>query len=538
MPDHDFHWSCDRKTLKSALDRLKKTFDARSTIPVLGQLEVTPDLFHGGALLRVTDLDTHHTVRLDGECTGDKLLLDLRQLLKIVDALPQGMVTINAEAFPVPEYEDYERIQNSAATGWKNVVTTEQRLKSQPPAKVLGTLGKKTFSLFRWDHTSEGNDLPDAPFPPVGFPTRTFSLDLHALLSPVLHAVATDDSRYGLNGAQLEVYPDGAVGAVSTDGHRAVAHRVQLDAEGHAGPLLPRKFCANLKDVAAGPVVLTWWRPLSCGESLTGLTTLDQSRLLKDSPMYRVHFDLGGDGKASRTVVRGEVRIGAIPEVRPKTATCTVRTTQERLTELLSSRECLDDWIHSPDVVVSGDHSHLHALYAEIGRSDMIRVEHPDGTVLTTRCLEGDFPDWRQIVPQRSLREATADRKALDASLKYVMTVASEKTHCVRVSLRDGALLLHASNPDEGELSDEVPAETRGDLGIIPNSYTDKEGKKVVGIHKSFTIGLNGQYLRDEIAVLGSPTVELLFGDVLNPVILRRPGDDSLMCVVMPMRLE
>ena len=532
----DFRWSVDRGALKKALDKFKKTFDARSNIPVLACVEVTPDLFHGGALLRVTDLDTHHTVRLDGECTGDKLLMDFRQLLKIVDALQLGMVTVNAESFPIPEYDEVEK------EVWQGSVkkkVTEQQLKYQPPAKVLGTLGKKTFSLFRWDHTSDGNDLPDAPFLVVGFPTRTFSLDLHALVAPVLHAVATDDSRYGLNGVLLEVYPDGSVGAMSTDGHRMVTHhaRVEEKGKGVVGPLLPRSFCANLKDVAAGPIVLTWWRPLDCGVFLNSLSTVDTSRFIEGAPLYRVHFDLGGDGKASRTVVREDKKISVIPEVRPKTATCTVRTSSENLTDLLSSRVSLVDFQLACETI-HGDVSHLHALYAEIRRSDMIRVEHPDGTVLVTKCLDGDFPDWRQVVPQRFLREATVDRKTLDAALKYVMTVASEKTHCVRVSLRDGSLLLYASNPDEGELSDEVPAETRGDLGIIPNSYTDEEGKKVVGIHKSFCIGLNGQYLRDEIAVLGTPSVELKFGDVLNPVILRHPGDDSLMCVVMPMRLE
>ena len=46
----DFRWSVDRGALKKALDKFKKTFDARSNIPVLACVEVTPDLFHGGEL--------------------------------------------------------------------------------------------------------------------------------------------------------------------------------------------------------------------------------------------------------------------------------------------------------------------------------------------------------------------------------------------------------------------------------------------------------------------------------------------------------
>ena len=381
-----------------------------------------------------------------------------------------------------------------------------------------------------------------------------------------MHAVATDDSRYGLNGALLEVYPDDSVGAVSTDGHRAVVHHVQLDAEGHDGPLLPRKWCANLKDIAPGPVTLTWWRPLSCGASLDGLATVDTSCFVEASPLYRVHFDLGGDGRASRTVVRKreQVRVDGygresssrlewqdsafvLPEVRPKTATCTVTTSPETLTLLLTSQISLDDWLVLPDVAVSGDVSHLRALYEETPRSGVVQVEHPDGTVLVTKCLEGDFPDWRQGVPRNLFREATVDRKALDESIKFVMTVSSEKTHCVRVSLRDGAVSLSASDYEGGDLSDDVPAETRGDVTLtgwevleaIKRRRNDKlpEGDDP-HVGDTFMIGLNGQYLRDELKTLGGDKVELRFGDSLGPVIMRRPGDDSLMCLVMPMRLE
>lgn len=558
MPEYDFFLSVDRRALKGALDKLKKTFDARHNIPVLGNVEFTPDPFTGGAVARVTDMKTYHSVTLPGTCSGGKLMVDFPKLLKIVESLPEGRIELRGEAPSPVEMVEVEKFQCDLSTQWKRVPYKVMEPKPQPAPKVLGSLGKKTFTLSRWDHTGEGNTLPEPLVLFPDFPHETRELDLSALLAPVLHAVATDDSRYGLNGTYLELYSDGSVGAVSTDGHRCVAHQAHLSETDADGSLLPLGFSKNLKDTAPGRVVMTWWKPILCGNSLQGLATVDQSRLHGDTPLFRVYFDLGGDGKESRTAVRSrkqvtvyhknsegkstprlewEEKIDVIVDQDPRTATCTVRTTQEILSELLSSHVSLDDWLARPDVTVLGDVSHFHALYGEAQRSSFVQVEHPDGTVLVTRCLEGDFPDWRQIVPAKFLREATVDRKVLDEAVKYVMTVASEKTHCVAVTVQEGEIRLDVENPDGGELSDEVPAETTGELSdevVSRKSDSDKETTET----RPFAIGLNGQYLRDELKILSGDRVELRFGDSLSIGILRRPGDDSLFCLIGPMRLK
>lgn len=565
MSDYDFHWSCDQRAIKGALERLKKTFGKGSGITTLNNLEVTPDPFNGGALLRVSDLVSHHTVPVPGICSGDRLMLDFRQLLKIVDALPSGEITIRGEA-PAPiELIEVEKFQCDISTQWKKVPYKVMEPKPRPAQKVLGMIGKKAFSLFRWDHIPEGCTLPDAPVLYPGIPHVTVKLDMTARLAPVLHAVA-DDSRYGLNGVQLEIYPDNSVGAVSTDGHRCVAHQAQLDAEEYNGPLLPLQWASRLKCVAPGKVTLSWWQTIVCGGALSGLAAMDQDRLRENSPLYRVHFDLGGD--ASRTVVRERKQVtvykrnsegrdtpyleqqesvSVIQDKDPRMATCTVRTSPETLTLLLTSQISLDDWLVLPDVTVSGSVFHLRALYDEAPRSNLVQIEHPDGTMLTTRCIEGDFPDWRQIVPKNFLRSAIVDRKVLEGAVKYVLTGASELTHSMCITVRESAIILSASMPDTGELSDEVPAEITGDVGLSQAEVTDiVSGRRKVKLPEkddprvgdTFRIGVCGSYLLDELKVLGGDRVEIQFKDRLSAMILRRPGDDSLICIVMPMRLE
>lgn len=534
----DFRLKCQRRALKLALDKLKKTFGSGSSILPLNNVEVVPNLFDGGAVLRVSDLEVSHSVPLDGECTGEKLLLDFRQLLKTVDALPDGVLEIEAEALPPVEYGEMDKSNFDGKGGTHK----EKYPLPRDGVKVRGKLGKKTFSTVRWDH-QEGNEIPDPIACPKGCDSQEFDVDLAALLAPVLHSVATDDSRYGLNGAYLEIYPDGHIGAVSTDGHRAVAHRARTSAPTLDGPLLPLGVSKKLKDLAPGVVHLTWWRPIAVNGILDGIPNnccpVGKSR-------YSILFLVGeNEGKDSRMLTRGST--GGITSKsygwNEKDATCVIRTSKENLDAWLGNKIGLETFCSYAQV--TGNGGHLADLYADLGRSDMVRIDAQDGSSLTVRCLEGDFPDWRQVVPARFLREALVDAKAIDESIRYCMTIASEKTHCVRLTTHPNRIEVYVANPDSGEMQDDVQADVTGQTTVMSdqeledfNRALKEKGKEPNCEHIQFRIGCNGQYLRDEIKTLGSARVLIRFGNELNPITLTRPGDDSLLCLVMPMRIE
>lgn len=133
------------------------------------------------------------------------------------------------------------------------------------------------------------------------------------------------------------------------------------------------------------------------------------------------------------------------------------------------------------------------------------------------RLLEGEFPDYRQVVPERSQRELTLDKGELTRALRRVSILSSEKTHSVRFVVEANRLELLSSSPDLGEAREEVSAVVNGG---------------------ALSIGFNARYFLDALEVLSEAEVMLLMGDSLQPALIRGARSDQHMYVVMPMRIE
>lgn len=136
---------------------------------------------------------------------------------------------------------------------------------------------------------------------------------------------------------------------------------------------------------------------------------------------------------------------------------------------------------------------------------------------LSMRLVEGEFPDYKQVVPQKSERRMVAHVEPLLAALRRVSIISSERTRGVKLQLDSGRLEISSINPDIGEASEEIAVEyDREPLGI----------------------GFNAKYLMDVLAVLSpSGTVEIGFNDEVSPGVLRTETDPDYVYVVMPMRL-
>jgi len=136
---------------------------------------------------------------------------------------------------------------------------------------------------------------------------------------------------------------------------------------------------------------------------------------------------------------------------------------------------------------------------------------------LSMRLVEGEFPDYKQVVPQSSSRRMVVHVEPLLAALRRVSLVSSERTRGVKLQIDPGRLEVSSVNPDLGEANEEVPVEYEGE---------------------SFGIGFNAKYLMDVLSVLSAAsTVEVGFNDEVSPGIVRCEGDPEYLYVVMPMRL-
>jgi DNA polymerase-3 subunit beta len=136
---------------------------------------------------------------------------------------------------------------------------------------------------------------------------------------------------------------------------------------------------------------------------------------------------------------------------------------------------------------------------------------------LSMRLVEGEFPDYKQVVPQKSERRMTLGVEAFLAALRRVSTVSSERTRGVKLQVDAGKLEVSSINPDIGEATEEIEVEYEA---------------------APLSIGFNAKYVIDVLAVLpAAAKVEVGFNDEVSPAVLRCEAEADYLYVVMPMRL-
>lgn len=137
-------------------------------------------------------------------------------------------------------------------------------------------------------------------------------------------------------------------------------------------------------------------------------------------------------------------------------------------------------------------------------------------TFLSVRLIEGQFPDYKQVIPKNNSRMVELDRNSFFDSLSRVSLLANEKSRGVKLFLSPGKLEISSSNPDLGEATEVIETSYKGD---------------------QLEISFNAKYLQDTLGVIKEPNVVFELNDRMSPGILRVPGSDSYISVLMPMRL-
>lgn len=138
------------------------------------------------------------------------------------------------------------------------------------------------------------------------------------------------------------------------------------------------------------------------------------------------------------------------------------------------------------------------------------------GLFLTSRVMEGTYPNYQQVIPKESAKKAVIERTALESALRRVAVLSKDKTNAVKVILQNGSITLHTSSPDVGEATEDLPAQYHGE---------------------SLTTGFNARYLLDALAVMDGDSVNLEISSPLSPCVLKSDGDPGFLCVVMPMKI-
>jgi len=133
------------------------------------------------------------------------------------------------------------------------------------------------------------------------------------------------------------------------------------------------------------------------------------------------------------------------------------------------------------------------------------------------RLIDGEFPDYSQVIPNDSLRYASVGRSKLSQAIKRIMLM-SGKNYQMRFEFWPFSLILSSCTPDLGDAREEMEAEYRSDM------HDDKP----------FAIGLNGRYLLDMLEVLKGERVTIGMGNELSPIKIE---EDESVHILMPLRL-
>ena len=139
-----------------------------------------------------------------------------------------------------------------------------------------------------------------------------------------------------------------------------------------------------------------------------------------------------------------------------------------------------------------------------------------EDTLINIRLLEGEFPDYRKVIPAENDKVAVLDRAALLSSLKRVSILSTDKIKGVKFNLSNGRLVLTSSSPDIGDATEEIDAE-----------YTGPE----------LDIAFNARYMIDMLEAVDDEKVSLRLKDQLSPGIIRSSEAGDYTYIIMPMRL-
>lgn len=136
--------------------------------------------------------------------------------------------------------------------------------------------------------------------------------------------------------------------------------------------------------------------------------------------------------------------------------------------------------------------------------------------VLTSKLIDGTFPDYQRVIPQNNDKALTLDRQSFSAAVDRVSTISSERGRAVKLAVSDSQLTLTVNSPDSGTATEELAVGYDSD---------------------DIEIGFNARYLLDITGQLTGDEAVFMLADAGSPTLIKDGGDDATLYVLMPMRV-
>ena len=151
-----------------------------------------------------------------------------------------------------------------------------------------------------------------------------------------------------------------------------------------------------------------------------------------------------------------------------------------------------------------------------IGFTQNTMIFRKSGLVLTSRLMEGTYPNYQQVIPKESQNKISVNREELEGALRRVSVLSRDKGYAVKMTFAPDHITLFSSHPDTGEATEEVPARFNGE---------------------EFSTGFNARYFLDVLGVMNGENLTLQMEAPLSPCLLREPENLQFKSVIMPVKV-
>lgn len=139
-----------------------------------------------------------------------------------------------------------------------------------------------------------------------------------------------------------------------------------------------------------------------------------------------------------------------------------------------------------------------------------------DGVVLTSKLIDGTFPDYNRVIPFANDKSLEVSTKIFAKAVDLVSTISTEKSRAIKLAVDQGNLVLSATSPDAGSATEELEVE-----------YADS----------ALEIGFNSRYLLDITQQIEGDSAQFMLSDGASPTLVRDKADPAALYVLMPMRV-
>ncbi|MES1200493.1 MAG: DNA polymerase III subunit beta [Pseudomonadota bacterium] len=139
-----------------------------------------------------------------------------------------------------------------------------------------------------------------------------------------------------------------------------------------------------------------------------------------------------------------------------------------------------------------------------------------DSAVLTSKLIDGSFPEYARVIPKGNSKRLKLDNKVFAEAVDRVATVSAERSRSVRLAIDGDKVTLTVNNPDAGVATEDLPAE-----------YADEP----------LEIGFNAKYLLDVAGQIEGESAVFELADSGSPTLVRDEADEHALYVLMPLRV-